>query len=185
MVHQRAERRGLAPATHPGQRRPVPGHHAQHLRSLRVRLPARRGHRLLRAAAARPGPVARPPGPARTLPAALPPCAGGRIPGYQRRAVRLVASAVQRRRQPDGGWRRRPVHLWLARRQDREHPPVQRRLPRRRDDPSGAELPLHGRHPQGRQRPDRQQQRSPGQGTVDRRRRWRALEPVRGLQRTR
>jgi DNA helicase-2/ATP-dependent DNA helicase PcrA len=31
VVHQRPEGRGLAPAPHPGQRRPVPGHHARHL----------------------------------------------------------------------------------------------------------------------------------------------------------
>ena len=31
VVYQRPERRGPAPATYPGQRRPVPDHHAQHL----------------------------------------------------------------------------------------------------------------------------------------------------------
>ena len=40
---------------------------------------------------------------ARTLPAALPPPAGGRVPRYQRRAVRLAAPACRRRQQPHGG----------------------------------------------------------------------------------
>ncbi|MDF5982739.1 3'-5' exonuclease [Pseudomonas aeruginosa] len=53
VVHQRAEGRGPAAATHPARRRPVPRHHAEDLRSLRGGLRPRRGDRLLRAAAAR------------------------------------------------------------------------------------------------------------------------------------
>ncbi|MCY1521261.1 hypothetical protein D9M68_560670 [compost metagenome] len=185
VVHQRAKGRGHPPAAHPGRRRPVPRHHAEDLRSLRGRLRAHRGDRLLRTAAARPRPLARPPQPAGALPAALPPCAGGRIPGHQRRAVRLAAPARQGRPEPDGGGRRRPVHLWLARRADREHPAVLQRFPRHRGDPPGAELPLHREHPQGRQRPDRQQSGAPGQGTLDRGRGRRTHRPLRRLQRAR
>ncbi len=183
VVHQRAEGRGPAAATHPARRRPVPRHHAEDLRSLRGGLRPRRGDRLLRAAAARPGPLARPSRRARALPAALPPYPGGRVPGHQRRAVRLATDSRQGRRQPDGGRRRRPVDLRLAWRTDREHPAVQRRLRRRRGDPPGAELPFHRVDPQGRQRPDRQQPGTPGQGVVDRRRGRRVAEPVRRVQR--
>jgi DNA helicase-2/ATP-dependent DNA helicase PcrA len=59
---------------------------------------------------------------------ALPAHPGGRVPGHQRRAVRLVAPAGGWR-QPDGGGRRRPVDLRLARRENREHPPVHRDFP--------------------------------------------------------
>src|SRR5690606_38155649 len=90
VVDQRAEGRRPAPAEHPGRWRPVPRHAAEDLRSLRAGLRPRRGDRLLRAAAARTGPVAQPSWPAGTLPTALPSRAGGRIPGHQRRAVRLA-----------------------------------------------------------------------------------------------
>ncbi len=94
---------------------------------------------------------------------------GRRIPGHQRHPVRLAAVARRRARQPVRGRRRRPVHLWLARRQGREHPRLRARLSRRPDHPPGAELPLHRQHPQGGQRGDRQQPLAARQGSVDRR----------------
>ena len=54
-------------------------------------------------------------------------------------------------RQRDGGRRRRPVHLWMARGPGREHEGVPAGLPRDAGDAARAQLPLHPGGPRRRQ----------------------------------
>ena len=55
----------------------------------------------------------------------------------------------------------------ILEKENQKHLPVLNRLPGRRNHPPGAELSLHGRHPQSGQRPDCQQHRAHGQRAVD------------------
>ena len=118
------------------------------------------------------------------LPPPVPPRPRRRVPGHQPRPVRPGPPALCRRprgprprgragraQRADGGRRRRPVDLRLPRRQHPQHPRLRAGLPRRRDDPAGAELPLHPDHPQRRQRGHRPQPGPQAQAAVVRRRR--------------
>ncbi len=168
MVHQRPQGRRPAPEGHRRGQRPDPARAAARVCRLRGDLPALRAGGFRRAVAARLRAAARQPGHARALPGALPPCAGGRVPGHQPHPVRLAAAVRRARAQPVRGRRRRPVHLRLARRQGGKYSQVRKRLPRHAHHPPGAELPLHRHHPQGRQRRHRPQHRAPRQEPVDR-----------------
>ena len=63
----------------------------------------------------------------------------------------------------DGGGRRGPVHLFLARGADLEHPRLRERLPGRARVAPGGELPLHPGHPRRRLRPRGPQPAAQGQ----------------------
>jgi hypothetical protein len=80
--------------------------------------------------------------------------------------LRLLA---QERKQHLRGGRRRPEHLFMARRGSRQHPALRKGFSRREDDPAGAELPLHAPYPRRRLGPDREATAEPArQDLVDR-----------------
>jgi ATP-dependent DNA helicase Rep len=72
------------------------------------------------------------------------------------------------------GGRRRPEHLRLARRDDREPEAPARGIPQPEGHPAGAELPLHQRHPARGQRGDRPEPQALSQEAVERPGRGRA-----------
>ncbi len=119
---------GLRAKNIPDSDDPVPAQPAQGIPRLRRGLRTRRHGRLRGTPAARPRAVAQEPEPAGTLPAALPPHPGGRVPGHQRDPVRFGAHAGWRDRRALRGGRRRPVHLCLAWRQDRATSCASRRI---------------------------------------------------------
>ena len=92
-------------------------------------------------------------GGARALPPALPLRAGRRVPGHEPRAVRPGPPPVPPAGQRDGGRRRGPVDLLLARRRHPQHPRLREGLPGRARAAPGGELPLHPGHPGPRGRP--------------------------------
>ena len=99
---------------------------------------------------------------------------------------------ARRRRRPAGGAgradgrrRRRPVDLRVPRRQHPQHHGLRGRLPRRADDPAGAELPLDADDPHRRQRGDQPQRGPQGQEALVRRRRRRADRRLRRRRRAR
>ncbi len=77
---------------------------------------------------------------------------GGRVPGHQRRAISLAAAAGAGQPQHLLRRRRRPIHLWLARRGGGQHPALREGFSRRACDPAGAELPLDRRTSSARPR---------------------------------
>ena len=84
---------------------------------------------------------------------------GGRVPGYQLRAVSDSQEAGGRAPEPVRGGGRLPVHLCLPRGQDREHPELQEGFPGGEDLPPGAQLPLHPEHRERGEHADCQQRR--------------------------
>ena len=117
---------------------------------------------------------------------ALPPRAGGRVPGHQHDPVLLAADCWSARHgMPVRGRRRRPVDLPLARRQGREPAAVPARLPGRAAVPPGAELPLDRHDPGRRERDHRAQQRPHRQEALDRGRQGRADPALPRVQRAR
>ncbi len=119
------------------------------------------------------------------LPRALPPRAGGRVPGHQRDPVRVAEAARRRRRHAVRRRRRRSVDLSLARRARREPAAVPARLPGDQAVPPGTELSLDRHHSRGGQRAHRQQLRAARQEPVDQRRAGRADPALCRLQRAR
>ena len=103
------------------------------------------------------GPLPAAPRRARVLPGALQPGAGGRVPGHQPGPERARHAPVRRAPQHLHRRRHRPVDLRLPGRRHPEHPRVREGLPRRRDHPPGAELPVDRDHPRRRQRRHREQ----------------------------
>jgi hypothetical protein len=85
---------------------------------------------------------------------------GGRVPGHELHPVpdHAAPGGPQRLR----GGRRRPVDLFLARGQLREHPHVREGFPRLGGDQAGAELPLHLNYPGSGQRRHRPQHQPEG-----------------------
>ncbi len=89
------------------------------------------------------------PGGAGRLPAALPLHHGGRVPGHVAPAVPVHEAPRRRLAERLRGGRRRPVHLFLAGSELREHPEVRAGLSGTEGDQARAELPLHGHDPFG------------------------------------
>ncbi|MOA22018.1 hypothetical protein D3C78_1425460 [compost metagenome] len=105
-LHQRQERRRLAPRRHRSLRRPRHPHLSADLQDLSGDLRSLRSGGFCRAVAARPRTVAEPAPHPRALPGSLPEHTGGRVPGHQRHPVRLAADAGRGVRQGDDRRRR-------------------------------------------------------------------------------
>ena len=116
MVHQRAEGRGAAPEAPQGRRRPHAAPDDPPVRGIRGRLPPKWCRGLRRAAAAQPRAVEGRARAGRSLPVAIRPRAGRRVPGHQHDPVFVDEDAGRLDQHPVRGRRRRPVHLPLARR---------------------------------------------------------------------
>ena len=99
------------------------------------------------------------------LPRQIPLRDGGRIPGHQRRAVPAGARADLGASQPLRGGRRRPEHLRLARRGDRQPARHGKAFSGGQGHQAGAELPLHQHHSQRRQRGHQTQRPPPRQAS--------------------
>ena len=184
MVYQRPERRRVTGGTHPGKSgRSFHGHNVDGLPPVRKALQPKRLGGFWRAVATLPRTLAVPSGTTEPLSEPFPADPGGRISGHQYHPVRLAADPGREPGAANGGGRRRPVHLRLARRENRKHPAVPAGLSQRPDGAIGTELPLHATDPESRQRGDCQQPGPVGQGTLDRRPGWRAHQFVCGLQR--
>src|SRR5207237_716719 len=124
--------------------------------------------RFRRPAAAHAGDPEDPPRRAGALSAALQIYPRRRISGHQPEPVSLAPPARAGAQEPLLRRRRRPEHLFMARRRSLQYPAVRKGFSRREDHPPRAELPLHPEHPRRRLRPDRAEQRPARQGTVDR-----------------
>ena len=139
------------------------GYLRPHRRALPGDAPGRGGPRLRRPPAQERRPAAGRRGRARAVAAAVPLPARGRVPGHERRPVRARAPARGRGPKRDRGGRRGPVHLFLARGADLEHPRLREGLPGRAGAAPGGQLPVHPGHPRRRLRPRRPQPAAQGQ----------------------
>ena len=92
--------------------------------------------------------------PAAALSRALRVSSGRRIPGHQPGPVQVPGAACARSPEPDGGGRRRPEHLRVARRRHPQHPRLRAELSGCQSGQVGAELPVDPGHPGRGQRGD-------------------------------
>ena len=174
----RPRARGRDPGRGHGiRRRPRP----RPLRAISRAVARRERLRLRRPHAAHGDGAARQPGGAGGVAPPLPLHPGRRVPGHEPGAVPLAATACAGAQEHLLRGRRRPVHILVAWRGDRKHPPLRARLPRRPGGAAGKQLPLDAPDPRRRLAPHRPQQRPARQDAPLRPQRRRGREGARRL----
>ena len=107
---------------------------------------------------------------------------GRRVPGHEPGPVRGGPATLGEDPEPDGGRRRRPGDLRVARGGAGQPAPLRERLPRRVRRQAGGELPVHAARPGRRERRDRPQRGQARQDALDEAigavTRWRFTRPT-------